>query len=293
MACWVKWPGGYWMASPTRAQVPGCGSQPPACAAARLISLSPLNRSMKQWSAKRGTRICATCRRVASSSSEPASRWPIRSSRRSRSGSRWVSRRPASVMSSTMPSISPEGSRSGTASSLTNRKLPSPRWPANVSSQEASVQHLPGDLVDPARLAVRQQPEPAERLADAAARPRRSRRSILATYSFENTTLPARSATMTPISAWLSTRSAGRLSLQRVIVTLRSPNRSPGYSLDTNTCEATSAGRSADSAALAPSSPGESRSMTISVMRPSSAHSSTTKSATGAFVMKRLRPLTT
>ena len=44
----MKWPGGYFMASPTCAQVPGGGSQPPACAAARLISLSPLNKSMKQ-----------------------------------------------------------------------------------------------------------------------------------------------------------------------------------------------------------------------------------------------------
>ena len=242
------------MASPTRAQVPACGSQPPACAAARLISLSPLKRSMKQWSPKRGTRICATCRSVASSSSEPASRWPIRSSRRSRSGSRCVSRRPASVMTSTMPSIAPEGSRSGTASSLTNRKLPSPRWPANVSSHEDPLStcrvissNRPGSLSG-------SRPRPLSGLPTSGAAAR-SRRSSLATCSFENTTLPARSATMTPTSAWLSTSSAGRLSLQRVIVTLRSPNRSPGYSLDTNTCEATSAGRSAESAAFAPSSP--------------------------------------
>ena len=35
-----------------------------------------------------------------------------------------------------------------------------------MSSQEHAAQHLPGDLVDPARLAVRKQPEAAERLAD-------------------------------------------------------------------------------------------------------------------------------
>ena len=62
------------MGSPICAQVPGGGSQPPACAAARLISFSPLNRSMKQWSANRGTRIWATWRSVVSNSSEPASR---------------------------------------------------------------------------------------------------------------------------------------------------------------------------------------------------------------------------
>ncbi len=204
------------MASPTRAQVPACGSQPPACAAARLISLSPLNRSMKQWSANRGTRICATCRSVASSSSEPASRWPIRSRRRSRSGSRCVSRRPASVMSSTMPSTSPESERSGTASSLTNKKLPSLRCPANVSSQETPLSTCRVISSTRPGSPSGSRPRPLSGLptsGDAA----KSSRSSLATYSFENTTLPARSATMTPISAWLSTSSAGRLSLQRVM----------------------------------------------------------------------------
>ena len=38
-------------------------------------------------------------------------------------------------MNITMPSISPDGLRSGTASSLTNSRLPSARCPANVSSQ--------------------------------------------------------------------------------------------------------------------------------------------------------------
>ena len=66
------------MGSPICAQVPGGGSHPPACAAARLISFSPLNRSMKQWSANRGTRIWATWRSVVSNSSQrPAARDPL------------------------------------------------------------------------------------------------------------------------------------------------------------------------------------------------------------------------
>src|SRR3984957_55661 len=65
---------------------------------------------------------------------------------------------------------------------------------------------------------------------------------------------------MTPISAWLKMSSAGRYlaaepSFQRVIATLRSKHRSPGHSLDTNTCEAISALRSAGALRSVPSSP--------------------------------------
>ena len=59
----------------------GAGIQPRACTAARRTSLSPWNRSMKQWSANCGTSVSATCRSVTPSSSEWASRSPMRSSR--------------------------------------------------------------------------------------------------------------------------------------------------------------------------------------------------------------------
>ena len=196
------------MGSPICAQVPGGGSQPPACAAARLISFSPLNRSMKQWSANRGTRIWATWRSVVSNSSEPASRSLIRSSRRSRSGSRWASRRPASLTSTTMPSMSPDGPRSGTANSRRNTRVPSPRRAATVSSHgiplstwRDSSSALPSSPSGMSPTASSVRPASAE------ASP--VRRSSRAACSFANCTLPSRSATMMPISAWLNTSSAG------------------------------------------------------------------------------------
>ena len=88
IACWQKCPSGYLICSPTMAQVPGAGIQPLECNCALRTSLSPWNRSTRQWSANCGTSVSATWRSVTSSSSERASRSPIRSSSRSRSRSR-------------------------------------------------------------------------------------------------------------------------------------------------------------------------------------------------------------
>ena len=81
---------------------------------------------MKQWSANCGTSVSATCRSVMLSSSDPASRSPMRSSSADPvplpAG---CSRRLASRAMITMPSIAPDGCRSGTAWARTNTREPS------------------------------------------------------------------------------------------------------------------------------------------------------------------------
>ena len=79
IASWQKWPSGYTICSPTCFQVPGGGVQPPACRRTRQISASPWNRSIKQWSANRGTSRSATCSNLAPISTDPASCSPIAS----------------------------------------------------------------------------------------------------------------------------------------------------------------------------------------------------------------------
>ena len=89
---------------------------------------------MMQWSANWGTRISATCRRVVPNSSDPASCSPMRSSSATRSRSRRLLRRLASRAMITIPSIEPDGWRSGIAWARTNTREPSPRMTANVPS---------------------------------------------------------------------------------------------------------------------------------------------------------------
>ena len=60
--------------------------------------------------------------------------------------SRALPRRLASRARITMPSIAPEGWRSGTAWARTNTREPSPRMTANVPSQAPPAQHLLGQL---------------------------------------------------------------------------------------------------------------------------------------------------
>ena len=120
--------------SPTRAQLPDGGTQPPAFICDWRISLSPWNKSMVQWSANCGTRVSATCLRVVVNSSDPASCSPMRSSSETRSRSRRLLRRLASRARITMPSMEPDGWRSGIAWARTNTREPSARRTANVPS---------------------------------------------------------------------------------------------------------------------------------------------------------------
>ena len=90
---------------------------------------------MKQWSANCGTSVSATWRSVTLSSSEPASRSPIRSSRPMRSLWLWLPCRTASRAMSTIPVTSPPGPRMGAAWARTKTRDPSTRRVANVPSQ--------------------------------------------------------------------------------------------------------------------------------------------------------------
>ena len=127
---------------------------------------------MRQWSANCGTSVSATCRSVMLSSSDPDSCSPMRSSRAIRSRSRRLLRRVASRAMITMPSIDPDGLRSGMAWARTNTRDPSgPHDAENVPSPVRPRKHLLGQLGHFPGVAAGE-PEGQDRLPEKLARSR-------------------------------------------------------------------------------------------------------------------------
>ena len=233
------------MGSPTPAQVPAGGSQPPACAAARLIELvaaeqvdeavvgEPRDEDLRDVPQRR-VQLQRPGQPLADPLEQPHPvRLPLRVPAAGLGDQHHhavdVARRAAQRHREL-----PEEHQRAVAAAARQRVLP--RHPA---------QHLAGELVGLAGPVVRDEPEGVQWLA-------RQLRGLATAAAAVGRRVRWRTVRCRPVrddDADLGLAQhelsrqilAGAPSFQRVIATLRSLNRSPGYSLDTKTCEATSA----------------------------------------------------